>query len=43
LPALAAAHTAPTLTGQVPVETEPPKAGGLGLALLAAGAMWVVG
>ena len=43
LPALAAAHTAPTLTGQVPVATEAPKGGGLGLALLAAGAMWVVG
>jgi len=41
LPALAAAHLAPTLTGQTYVPAEPTKKGdGLGLALLAAGVLW---
>jgi hypothetical protein len=44
LPALAAAHMAPALTGQVyaPAETKG-SGGGLGLALLAAGVVWAVG
>jgi hypothetical protein len=41
LPALAAAHIAPALTGQTYVPTEKTKSGGgLGLALLAAGVLW---
>jgi hypothetical protein len=41
LPALAAAHIAPTLTGQTYVPAQPAKSGGgLGLALLAAGVLW---
>lgn len=45
LPALAAAHLGPALTGQVQVPMEGAKRGsdGLGLALLAAGVLWAVG
>ena len=43
LPALAAAHMAPELTGQVPVESAKGSSSGLGLALLAAGVVWAVG
>jgi hypothetical protein len=43
LPALAAAHMAPALTGQTPVAGTKVSGGGLGLALLAAGVLWAVG
>ena len=43
LPALAAAHLGPALTGQTHVLTDPAKSSGLGLALLAAGVLWAVG
>jgi len=44
LPALAAAHLGPALTGQVQVAGEVTRGGsGLGLALLAAGVLWAVG
>ncbi|HRI70297.1 MAG TPA: hypothetical protein PK156_38965, partial [Polyangium sp.] len=43
LPALAAAHLGPALTGQTHVSTESAKSSGLPLALLAAGVLWAVG